>query len=138
MDNQLPANQQQPIVQPPSVTVGKEYAPIHVASTVEQQPTPVMQLSSPELAIPKELANFVESAPNTENLVIPDSLQKLGITQAPATTLAPNAVAVPTQLPMSYAQAYLTQHHEKIKNSIKWFAAVVVRELRKLNPTIYK
>lgn len=123
-----------PVAPPPtpiSASVSKEHEPVPV-------PFPdVSKMTGPEVVeeegkIEKELEALVEKTPDLEKPKIPEEAKKAGLEHAKADTPMPPIVSGVKPLPMSYDEAEFTRKKYKWKDSVAWFAAVIMYHWKKL------
>lgn len=116
---------------PVSSPTGKEHEPGSI-------PFPdASKMTGPEIVeeegkIEKELEALVEKTPDMEKPKIPEEAKKSGLDHAKADTPMPPVVVGVKPLPMSYDEAEFTRKKNKWKDSVAWFAAVVMYHWKKL------
>jgi hypothetical protein len=121
-----------PVVTPPT--------PVSSPSGKEHEPAPfpdVSKMTGPEVVeeegkIERELEALVEKTPDLEKPKIPEEAKKAGLEHAKADTPMPPVVSGVKPLPMSYDEAEFTRKKYKWKDSVAWFAAVVMYHWKKL------
>lgn len=125
--------------QPISISGHPEQAPISMEvndddeeeeQPVSRQEAPMMQTSHPEVVLPPEVQNAgVEHGTdaNVQNLL--EEKQEIEVEE---TEVQPEAQAPKEDpLPMSYQQAIATKQKSKIRDSIKWLAALIAYHWKK-------
>lgn len=124
-----------PVVAAPSLVSSpssKEHEPAASAPFPD-----VSKMTGPEVVeeegkIEKELEALVEKTPDLEKPKIPEEAKKAGLEHAKADTPMPPVVSGVKPLPMSYDEAEFTRKKYKWKDSVAWFAAVVMYHWKKL------
>jgi len=138
--NNSPAQSGQPasrIMEPSSVSVSIEHAPVANIKAVEQ-PQELIKESVGEVSIPVELEHFVEHAPNTEKPVVSQAAQEAGVTVSQAYAPVSATPENNNLYPMTYEEAVLKKKASKMGEAIKWFSALVIYQWKKLNPNTGK
>lgn len=117
-------------------------APVSTPVSKEHEPVPApfpdaSKMTGPEVVeeegkIEKELEALVENTPDAEKPKIPEEAKKAGLEHAKADTPMPPIVSGVKPLPMSYDEAEFTRKKYKWKDSVAWFAAVIMYHWKKL------
>lgn len=105
----------------------------------ESEDAPSMVTAHPvEVERSAELQHAGVSEGSDTQLKISQELQEAGVTQAKEETPINIDDAAAADLPMGYTQAKQTRKQESIRSALKWFAAQVVYQWRRLNPELPK
>jgi len=135
-DQTIASPVQQASSQQVSVTSGgKEGAPMVTAPVVPQE---TVSASLPEVVIPQEVQPIVEKSPETDKPEVDNAAEQAGVSLAKESAPIPASATASIKLPMTYEEAILKKKNSKFRQSIKWLAAVIEYQWKKLNPNLYK
>jgi hypothetical protein len=138
--NQSSAKPGQPvsrIMEPSSVSVNIEHSPVSNDKIIEHQPEFIKE-SVGEVSIPAELEHIVELTQDYEKPIVPREAQEAGVTVSQAYAPVPTTPTNNNLFPMTYEEAILKKKTSKMGEAIKWFAAEVMYQWKKLNPNTGK
>jgi len=114
---------------------GKEGSPMVTAPTPPQE---IAKPTHPEVVVPQELSGVVEKSPDTERPQIDQQAADAGVAAAKESTFLPASATGSIKLPMTYEEALLKKKNAKFQDGVKWFAAYVAYQWKKINPNLEK
>lgn len=116
--------------------------PVSAPRSKEQEPVPapfpdVAKMSEAEIIdeekeVEKELEALVEKSPDTEKPDIPKDVQAIGVKHAGADIPHPVAPSGSVVLPMTFDEANNNYNKKQWKNSISWFAGLIIYHWKKI------
>ncbi len=125
-----------PVVHPPvGAPANKEHEPGTPHSKLDVDKMSESEIVEEEKVVEKELEALVEKSPDTEKPEIPKEVQAAGVTHAKENTPMPQIASGTKSLPMSFQDALATQKKYKWRNSITWFASLVMYHWKKIGLT---
>lgn len=107
----------------------------------EREPAPsfpdVAKMTESEIVIEekeveKELESIIEKSPDTEKPTIPKEVQQAGVTHAHEDIPIPTSLKGSSSLPMEYDEAQFTRKKYRWKDSVAWFAALIMYHWKKI------
>lgn len=116
--------------------------PVSSPRSKEQEPVPAplpdvakmteAEIIDEEKEVEKELEAIIEKSPNTEKPDIPKEAQDAGVTHSGADIPHPAAPSGSVVLPMTFEEAKTKYDKYKWRNSVSWFAGLIVYHWKKL------
>ncbi|MBU4098752.1 hypothetical protein KJ980_03825 [Patescibacteria group bacterium] len=123
------------IVEPPAISGHREHGPVSAVKSEFTKPVetqPEITPSTPhEIMIPQELKNTIEKASDAHDPKIEKNTPlKLAKESTPVITTPTGII----RLPMTYKQAVQKEKNSSFRDSIHWFAAMIMYQWRKYDP----
>lgn len=117
-------------------------APVSAPAHKESEPAPPplpdvakmteVEAKEEEIEVEKELESWIEKLPQAEKPKISEEAKQAGLTHAKEDTPMPPSPTGNIVLPMSYEEAKLVRRKNRWRNSISWFATLVMYHWKRL------
>ncbi len=135
---QPPAPVSRPVAAPPISGGNPEHGPVSTTSAAVPE-TPVagndvIKHVPVEVAIPTEVKAAGVMPGSDIEPKLTEEIKKAGVTVSTDAPVIP-AMAPPT---MTYDEAVIKKKQSKMKDAVKWLAAKIIYQWRKIDPELYK
>lgn len=135
----------QPAALPPISGGNPEHGPISTTSgavpeTPQGSGNDVIKHAPVEVAIPTEVKEVGVTHGSDTEPKLTEEIKKAGVTVSTAVNVpSPKKNTLPKiPLPMTYEEAVIKKKQSKMKDAVKWLAAKIIYQWRKVDPELYK